>query len=92
MLVDMIFEWKNKRLWYLAINSFKSLSIDYAKCNGCSWWAQESSLEKFVSVVQVITMEVEELRESGNEDDNSVVKTQFFFLYDKQLGHTAYVF
>lgn len=45
-----------------------------------------------MSVVQVITMEVEELRESGNEDDNSVVKTQFFFLYDKQLGHTAYVF
>lgn len=37
-------------------------------------------------------MEVEELRESGNENDSSVVKAQFFSLYDKQFGHTAYVF
>lgn len=45
-----------------------------------------------MSVAQAITMEVEELRESGNENDSSVVKAQFFPLYDKLFGHTAYVF
>lgn len=47
---------------------------------------------KVCDVVQAIPVEVKELRGSGNEDDSSVEKDQFFSLYDRQFGRTTYVF
>lgn len=48
--------------------------------------------KEFVSVVQAITVEVKDLRGSGNEDDSSVVKDQFFTMCDKQFRCAAYLF
>lgn len=48
--------------------------------------------KEFVSVAQAITVEEKDLRGSGNEDDSSVVEDQFFTMYDKHFGCTAYLF